>query len=110
MSDQQEISYDRAQLKQSGDGYVTASGDGQAHMNTCQSQIDSFGEWWNPNNDPNDIIGGLLGGCFTAVHQLMMSSGQQNLEALHGHGRAMQAMSGNMTGAEDVNAGLTKSV
>jgi hypothetical protein len=109
MGDQQQIVYDRAQLKQSGDGIVTAHGDAQTHLNACQSQINGYGEWWNPDKDPNDLIGGLLGGCFTAVHQMMMSTGQQNLDALQGHGQAMQAMAGNMTDAEDANTGLSAS-
>jgi hypothetical protein len=99
MADDQQIIYDRDQLKQSGNGIVTA----------CQAQIDGYGEWWNPDKDPNDLIGGLLGACFTAVHQLMMSTGQQNLDALHGHGTTMQTMAGNMTDAEDANTGISAS-
>jgi hypothetical protein len=107
---EQRIAYDREQLKQSGNGIVTAHGDGQAHLNACQAQIDGYGEWWNPDKDPNDLIGGLLGACFTAVHEQMMSTGRQNLDVLHGHGQAIQAMAGNMTDAEDANAGLSRSV
>jgi hypothetical protein len=110
MGDQQQIVYDRDQLRQSGNGIVTAHGDAQAHLNACQAQIEAYGEWWNPDNDQNDLIGGLLGGCFTAVHQMMMSTGQQNLDALHGDGTAMQTMAGNMTDTEDANTGLSTSV
>jgi hypothetical protein len=41
---------------------------------------------------------------------MMMSTGHQNLDVLHSHGQAIQAMSANMTGAEDANTGLTQSV
>ncbi|MFB9836996.1 hypothetical protein [Actinoallomurus acaciae] len=109
MTDQQ-IDYDRLQLKQSGDGIVTAHENARTQLSNTQTQIEGLGEWWNPNKDPNDLIGGLLGGCFTAVHQMMMSTGQQNLDVLHSHGQAIQAMSGNMTGAEEANTGLTQPV
>jgi hypothetical protein len=109
MGDERQIIYDREQLQQSGNGIVTAHQDAQTHLNATQSQVEGYGEWWNPDKDPNDLIGGLLGACFTAVHQLMMSTGQQNLDALHSHGTAMQAMAGNMTDAEDVNTGLSSS-
>lgn len=105
-----QIEYDRPQLKLAGDGIVTAHENARTHLANTQTQIEGFGEWWNPNNDPNDLIGGVLGGCFTAVHQMMMSTGQQNLDVLHSHGQAIQVMSGNMTGAEDANTGLTQSV
>jgi len=108
MSDQQQISYDCEQLRRSGDGIVSAHADGQAHLRACQSQIDGYGQWWNPNNDPNDMIGGLLGGCFTTIHQLMMSTGQQNLDVLHSHGQAMQTMAGNITNTEDANTMLSQ--
>jgi hypothetical protein len=109
MADDQQIIYDRDQLKQSGNGIVTAHADAQTHLKACQAQIDGYGEWWNPDKDPNDLIGGLLGACFTAVHQLMMSTGQQNLDALHSHGTTMQTMAGNMTDAEDANTGISAS-
>jgi hypothetical protein len=109
MADQQ-IIYDRQQLKHSGNGVVTAHENAQAHLTSCQSQIEAYGEWWNPDKDPNDLIGGLLGACFTAVHELMMSTGQQNLEVLHGHGQAMQAMADTMTETEGANTGLSASI
>ncbi|WP_329241198.1 hypothetical protein OG417_41780 [Actinoallomurus sp. NBC_01490] len=104
---EQQIQYDRPQLKQSGDGLVAAHENARTQLNNTQAQIQGLGEWWNPNKDPNDLIGGLLGGCFTAVHEMMMSTGHQNLDVLHGHGQAMQVMSGNMTGAEEANTGLS---
>jgi hypothetical protein len=109
MADDQ-IVYDRQQLRQSGDGIVTAQADATTHLNACQTRIAGYGEWWNPDKDPNDLIGGLLGACFTAVHQMMMDTGRQNLQVLRGHGQAMQAMAGTMNETEDVNTGLTRQV
>jgi hypothetical protein len=106
----QHIEYDRQQLKTSGDGLVDAHGAAQTHLNAVHAQIEGYGEWWNPNKDPNDLIGGLLGAAFTAVHQMMMDTGHQNLQVLHGHGQAMQAMAGNIGDAEDANTGLTQQV
>jgi len=107
---EQQISYDRQQLRRSGDGVVAAHDAMRAHLRDCQSRIDGFGQWWNPDNDQNDLIGGLLGACVTAAHQLMMDTGHQNLDVLHEHGRAMQAMAGNMDQTQAANTDVTKSV
>jgi hypothetical protein len=106
----QSMAYDQQQLKQAGDGSATAVGDMRTHLANHDAQVSALGNWCNPNNDPNDLIAGLLEGMVGAFRQIKTETGNQNLDAHEQNVTAIHATRTNIAGAENANTGLVQQV
>jgi hypothetical protein len=104
------VVYDPKQLGRYGDGIVAAAREGAARLQAFNAEMHSYGAWWNPGGDPNDIIGNTLGGFTSAVQNMVVSTGQNNLDHLRSQGAAIQAMAKKFQQAEDANATTASSI
>ncbi|GAB2866353.1 hypothetical protein GCM10027176_80070 [Actinoallomurus bryophytorum] len=104
------MAYQQSQLKQAGVGSTTTAEDIDAHMADHRAQTEALGNWANPNNDPNDLVAGVLEGAVGAFRQMKTETGGQNLAAAQPYGPAIQATAANFDEAEDANSGMVQQI
>jgi hypothetical protein len=101
MGDQQQIYYDHGPLRQAGRQITESAQQATTHLQACDAQVNGYGQWWNPDNDQSDMFGSAIGGCFSAAHKLLVSTGQKNFGVLGDQGQAIQTMADNSEQAEN---------
>lgn len=83
----------------------SAAQEAQAHNAATAQQLASYGEPWG-----NDMVGPLMGLCYTAITGVAMSSFATNAAALDDHGARVQAMAATWQRAESDNIGNVNKV
>jgi hypothetical protein len=76
----------------------SAAQDQQGHNAGTAQQLASYGEPWG-----NDMVGPLMGLCYTAITGVAMASFTSNAAALDDHGARAQAIGTIFNQAEDDN-------
>jgi len=74
----------------------SAAQDAQGHNAATAQQLASYGEPWG-----TDMVGPLMGLCYTAITGVAMASFTSNAAALDDHGARVQAMGATWQQADD---------
>lgn len=90
---------DPGQIGRAGDGMSAAARQLQSHLLAMRAELGGFGQVFG-----SDLVSALISGCYQAISQAAMTSYDDNVRALGGHGERLRLMGTRYLRTEDLSA------